>query len=285
MTPEILHTPTFRQRLSTFGAMMATELRIMSRYPVDFAASFLQMFLIIAMFAFAGMAFTARGGGAVDSGQAQTAGVVAYGFLIFLFFSDILWTIGYRVREEQTLGTLEQLYLTPASKTAALAARTVLVFTWTGLLALFSVLTLRWLFGVMPFHNGGLGMLILALTLSGAFGLGFAFAGVTLRLKETANTLVNFFQFAVLVLGAAFFPFRALPGPLQAVARFFPLSIGVDAFRSVLMGLPPGHPELWPLPVELIVVALFGLLMPPFGLAVYRWAERRARQDGSLGEY
>ena len=178
MSPEIRHIPTLRQRLSTFWAMMTTELRIMSRYPVDFAASFFQIFFIIAMFAFAGMAFAAPGSSASD----ETAGLVAYGFLIFLFFSDILWTIGYRVREEQTLGTLEQLYLTPASKTAALAARTVLVFTWTGLLALFSVLILRGLFGGMPWHHGGLGLLLLAFTLSGAFGLGFAFAGLTLRL-------------------------------------------------------------------------------------------------------
>jgi len=277
MTPS-----TLRQQVDTFWAMVLTELRILSRYPVDFVASFLQMFLIIAMFTFAGLAFAAphsRGA------SPEAAGVTAYGFLVFLFFSDILWTIGYRVREEQTLGTLEQLYLTPASKVAALAARTALVFTWTGLLAMFSVLLMRLLLGRMPLENPGLGLLILALTLSGGLGLGFAFAGLTLHIKEAAATLANFFQFAVIVLGAAFFPFRALPPFLQAVARYFPIAVGVDAFRSALMGFPAGYPELWPFEVELAVLLIFGLAMPGLGLWAYRAAERRAREQGTLGAY
>ncbi len=277
MTPS-----TLKQQVDTFWAMVLTELRILSRYPVDFVASFLQMFLIIAMFTFAGMAFAApQSRGA----SLETAGVTAYGFLVFLFFSDILWTIGYRVREEQTLGTLEQLYLTPASKVAALAARTALIFTWTGLLAMFSVLLMRLLLGRMPLENPGLGLLILALTLSGGLGLGFAFAGLTLHIKEAAATLANFFQFAVIVLGAAFFPFRALPPFLQAVARYFPIALGVDAFRSALMGFPPGYPELWPFEVELAVLVVFGLAMPGLGLWAYRAAERRAREEGTLGAY
>lgn len=276
------HSPTLRQRLDTFWAMVLTELRILSRYPVDFVASFLQMFLIIAMFVFAGLAFSSPQG---QGASGEIAGVTAYGFLVFLFFSDILWTIGYRVREEQTLGTLEQLYLAPASKVAALAARTALIFTWTGLLAVFSVGLMRLLLGRMPFENPGLGLLILALTLSGGLGLGFAFAGLTLHIKEAAATLANFFQFAVIVLGAAFFPFRALPSFLQTLARYFPISWGVDAFRSALMGFPPGYPELWPFEVELALVAAFGVLMPFLGMWAYRAAERRAREKGTLGEY
>ncbi len=273
-------SPSWQQRLDTFWAMARTELRILSRYPVEFVASFAQLFFIIAIFTLAGLTFAPRG-----ADHSRTAGVVAYGFVIFLFFSDILWTIGYRVREEQIQGTLEQLYLTPASRFAALIARSVLVFIWTGLLALASVGFMRLLLGRVPFQHPFLGGYVLACTLSGAFGVGFAFAGLTLRLKETANTLINFFQFIVIVLGAAFFPFRALPTVLRTVARWFPLSIGVDAFRSLLMGLPEGFPELWPLSVELFVLTAFGLLMPWVGYAVYRWAERRALEQGALGAY
>lgn len=276
------HVPTLRQRVDTFWAMMLTELRIMSRYPVDFVASFFQLFLIIAIFAFAGLTFAAPQSRGASS---EIAGVTAYGFLVFLFFSDILWTIGYRIREEQTLGTLEQLYVTPASKVAALAARTALVFTWTALLAIFSVVLMGGLLGRLPFENPGLGLLVLTLTLSGALGLGFAFAGLTLRIKEAAATLANFFQFIVIVLGATFFPFRALPPILQTAARYFPISIGVDAFRSALMGFPAGYPELWPWRVELAVLAVFGVAMPALGLWAYRLAERRAREQGTLGVY
>ncbi len=281
MNPSPFRPPTWRQRWQAFRAMATTELRIMSRYPVQFVTSFFQVFLIIGIFALAGLAFTPRHGAA----STEMAGVVAYGFLVYLFFSDILWTIGYRVREEQIQGTLEQLYLTPASKIAALMARSVLIFTWSGLLGLTGIWLLRGLLGQMPVQHPGWALLALGLTLMGTFGVGLLFAGVTLRLKEAANTLVGFSQFVVIVLSAAFFPFRALPPFLWALARWFPISWGVDAFRSALMGFPPGYPELAPFAWEIKGLVLFALLMPLVGVGAYRWAERRARQTGALGEY
>ena len=50
--------------------------------------------------------------------------------------SDTLWTIGYNVRHEQVQGTLEQLYLSPASKFASLVSRVINTLVWTGLLSL-----------------------------------------------------------------------------------------------------------------------------------------------------
>jgi hypothetical protein len=59
----------------------------------------------------------------------------------------------------------------------------------------------------------------------------------------------------------------------------------VDAFRSALMGFPPGFPELAPFAVEVVIVAAFGGLMPALGYGLYRREEDRARRKGSLSEY
>ena len=82
-----------------------------------------------------------------------------------------------------------------------------------------------------------------------------------------------------------FFPFSARPGPVLAVSRLIPLSYGVDAFRSALMGFPPGFPELLPVSTEAAIVTSFGLLMPVLGYLAYRAAEWRARVTGSLAEF
>jgi ABC-type multidrug transport system permease subunit len=115
--------------------------------------------------------------------------------------------------------------------------------------------------------------------------MGFAFAALTLVIKETASTLVNLLQFGFLILCAMFFPFSVLPPPLVTISRLIPISYAVDAFRSTLMGYPPGLPELAPINTEIIIVTVFGVIMPVLGYYLYRVAENAARRHGSLAEY
>lgn len=268
---------------SAFGAMVRKEFIIMLRYPVEFIASFFQVFLIVVVLTFAGLMFA--DGGVDSQTDGAVGGLVAYGLILFLYLSDTLWAVGFNVRREQKQGTLEQLYLAPASKFASLAARVTITLFWTGLLSIMSLVLMSALLGRLPFENGPLGLYILLMTLAGTFGSGFAFAALTLRIKEAAQTAVNLLQFAFMVLCAPFFPFSALPTPILALTRLIPLSYGVDAFRSTLMGYPPGFPELASIEIELIIVTLFGLLMPFVGYHLYRRAEDDARKRGSLAEY
>ena len=268
---------------STFLAMVKKEFIIMTRYPVEFVASFAQIFLVILVLTLGGLMFSPNG--VRSGGDPVTTGVVAYGFVIFIYVSDTLWSIGFNVRREQKQGTLEQLYLSPASKFAALASRIAILLFWTGLLCLVSVMVMGALLGQLPLENGWLGIYILVLTLSGTFGVGFAFAAVTLRIKETAQVVVNLLQFAFMILCAPFFPFAALPESVLFVSRLIPLSYCVDAFRSTLMGYPNGFPELASIEVELIIVTIFGIVMPLLGYWLYRRAEDHARIRGSLAEY
>jgi ABC-2 type transport system permease protein len=264
-------------------AMSRKELTVMLRYPVEFIASFGQIFLIVAVFTLAGLMF--ESGGQMSGQEKSVTNLVAYGLIIFLFLSDTLWTIGYNIRREQKQGTLEQLYLSPASKFASLVSRVSVTLVWTGLLSVGAVILVNTLVGQLPFKNLPLGLALLAFTLSGTFGVGFAFAAITLRVRETAQTFANLLQFGFMVVCAPFFPFASLPVWLQWVARFVPLSYGVDAFRSTLMGYPAGFPELAPFPLEAAIVVAFGLLLPLAGYWLYRREEDRARREGSLSEY
>ena len=105
---------------STFWAMVRKELILMVRYPVNFVASFGQVFLIVAIFTLGSKTFSVNlnDPSSSSAGTGSPSGLVIYGFILFMFVSDTLWTIGYNVRHEQVQGTLEQLYLSPASKFA-----------------------------------------------------------------------------------------------------------------------------------------------------------------------
>ncbi len=272
--------PGIKAHFQTFLAMVRKELISMSRYPVNFVASFGQVFVIVAVFTLAGLAFTRPG----EAGG-SFSGVMIYGFVLFIFVNDTLWTIGYNVRHEQVQGTLEQLYLSPASKFASLVARVANLLIWTGLLAIVGGGVIGFMTGSLPMENPLLGLYLFVMSLLGTFGVGFAFAAITLWLKETASTLLNLLQFAYMILCANFFPFSALPPYLQAVSKVIPLAYSVDAFRSTLMGYPPGFPELASIEVEIVIVTVFGLLMPVIGYYMYRKAEDSARSKGSLAAY
>lgn len=279
----ITHYPLsgFSATWSAFWAMVKKELIVMARYPVQFVTSFVQVFIIIAVLSLAATMFSSGG----EDGNTNTSAVVTYGFILFIFLSDTLWTIGVNVRHEQVQGTLEQLYLTPASKFANLVSRVANLVIWTGAISIVSMFGMAAILGELPFENPLLALFLLGMSLSGTFGVGFAFAALTLRIKETAQTVANLLQFAFMIFCACFFPFSALPAPILFVSKWIPLSYAVDAFRSTLMGYPAGFPELAPINTEIIIVTVFGLLMPIAGYWLYRKAEDEARRSGSLAQF
>ncbi|MCS6883644.1 MAG: hypothetical protein NZU74_20160, partial [Chloroflexaceae bacterium] len=162
-SPRLLRGPA--AFLSTLLAMAQKELMIMLRYPVEFVASFGQIFLIVTVLTLAGLMFAPRDAGA--EGNSTTAGIVVYGFILFMFLSDTLWTIGYNVRRDQKQGTLEQLYLSPASKFANLLSRIAVSLVWTGLLCVTSAWLMSTLIGRLPAENLLPGALVLLFALSG----------------------------------------------------------------------------------------------------------------------
>ncbi len=258
-----------------------------SRYPVAFVALFVQIFLIITMFLYASLAFTPVGAGVTEQARLLGATIV-YGFVIGLFLSFTLWEIGFSIREEQTRGTLETLYLSPASKLGSLVARVFAILLWVGILSVFAILFVGSVVGGLPIANAGLALVVLLFAISGFLGLAFIFAGVTIRLKETAQFLVSFLQFFFMIFSAQFFPFRALenvsPLIVNGVSRWLPVSYCVDVFRSLLIGA--AEPELHlGYSAEILIVVLFGLISPIVGYWAYKRIEKSARTQGTLGEY
>jgi len=270
-----------RQKLGTFYDMSKKQIIEFSRYPVAFVALFVQIFLIIVMFLFATLAFSGSSG---TAGQGQLAGVMVYGFLVSMFLSFTLWEVGFSIREEQVRGTLESLYLSPANKFNNLVSRIFAILMFAGVMCVAAVVFVGAMVGGMPMENVAFALLVLALSISGFLGIGFIFAGVTVKLKETAQFLVSFLQFFFMIFSAVFFPFSALPAILRDnISRYLPVSYSVDLFRSLLIAAP--EPELMSYAGEFYVVLAFGIVSPIVGYVVYRWIERQARTAGTLGEY
>ncbi len=135
---------------------------------------------------------------------------------------------------EQRIGALERLMLAPMRLPALLIGKllggvifgmvTAVVTLGIGTLA-FGVGRVRW------------ALLMPAMLLSAA---AFSAIGVlvSVSVKEVfeAQTLANGLRFPMIFLGGVFVPISSLPGPLPVVARFLPLTYGVEVLRFALGG-------------------------------------------------
>jgi ABC-2 type transport system permease protein len=258
----------------SFRAMLKQQLLLLTRYPVNLVANFvlvlvmvLVVLLVITLFAPAGL-------------SARLKGITLYGFVIYLFFSHTIWTVGLGLQKEKTEGTLIGLYLTPASRFLTLLARALAALTWTGLAALLGLIVAQTITGPLAPANPWLALVILLFTISSLLGLGFAIAGLALHFGESIELFANIFEFTLIGLCAFFFPFAALPPGLQTLARLIPLSYAVDAFRTVALG--QSQPELLPLNIELALVMAAGVLGPLAGYLIYLVSERQARRQGNF---
>ncbi len=270
---------SWRDSFAAFLTMSKKHFIVMTRYPINFVTSFGTILLFTLMFVLAATMFVGA-----DSDITFLSGIIAYGFVMFMFLTSTLWDIGYTIRDEQMQGTLEAFYMSPVNRYSNMVSRIFASFLWTALNTVVALVMLYYVLGGMPIANLALGLYILFISIIGFIGLGFIFSAITLKLKESAALLANFLQFFFMIFCAMFFPFSALPDVIvNYISKIIPVSYCVDGFRSVMSGT---EPELMSsLPAELVVITLFGLLTPFIGWAVYKKIENMSRVDGSLSEY
>ena len=111
-------------------------------------------------------------------------------------------------------------------------------------------------------------------------GLGLLAAGTTMlvrRLNPVAMVIgsLSFFLSGVL------YPVTVLPDWLRAVGRLLPLTHALAVLRgALLVGANPAA-----LADSFVALIIFAGVLAPLGAAVFAFALRRARSDGSLSHY
>lgn len=272
--------------IMVLSAMMRKNVMISLRTPASLVARLVMHSCTLAVWLTGALLFVpADSSEAVFQNGISIVSTLLYGFILWTFVFESLWTVGYNTRIEQFEGTLESLYLTPSHKFLYLISRVAEPLLWTGLTGSLILVGVHVIFGQIPMENYGLGAYTFLFTLSGIFGFGFFCAACSILLKEASMGIANLAQFIIILSCGMLFPFRSYPEILQYVSRAIPFSYCVDIFRSTLIGFPQGFPELAPPTVEIVIVTAWGVLMPLLGYAVYRLAEHRVRLDGTLADF
>ena len=162
-----------------FWAMLKQQFLLLIRYPVNLVANFLLVLIAVIVVILAITLF------APPEMTSKFTGITLCGFVIYIFLTHTIWTVGFGIQKEKVQGTLTSLYLTPASRFATLLARSLVGLSWTAIAGAVGVMIALVFTGPITFHQPWLTLGILLMTISSFIGLGFAVAGFTLRFGET----------------------------------------------------------------------------------------------------
>ena len=224
-----------QSRIGPLGASIKKELYVELRYPLNFIAGLSFIFIIGFWLILSAFAFSNP-----NSIQQTTNNIGAYaiwGLVIFLFMSNLMWSVANFVRREQMNGTLEQLYLSSSSPQIVLLGGAIGQII-TGFIGNFIIVFGFSFFMNIPVHNFLLGFWILLVTLLMFLGLSLLFGALILRMKR-AQMVLNLVQFVFMFLCGIFFPFSILPDSVQFISKLIPVSYAVDLFRNTLIGSSP----------------------------------------------
>jgi ABC-2 type transport system permease protein len=203
------------------------------------------------------------------------------GIAFQLYFSTALYSFAAKVRGEQVLGTLEAMLVSPTPTSVVIFSSTAWDFTWGGLRLLVYLLCAVFIFGVKLNVASPTALALgVALTLVSSAGIGMLSASFILYFKR--GDPINFLlTMGTSFFGNVFFPSKLLPGPVQWVSEWLPMSWSLQVVRSALLrGATFGEVAR---PIGRL--AVLTAILVPLGLWGARIAIRKAKREGSLVQY
>lgn len=171
------------------------------------------------------------------------------------------------VREKE-LGTLEQLVVTPVSRTALLAGK-LIPFALFGLVVSLAVLAIAHFWFRVPLEGSAALLLVNVVPfLLGTLGLGLLVSIVSNTQQQAMMTATFFVMLPMIYLSGFVFPIESMPAPVRPLTELVPLRHFLEILRGVMLK-GSGVRALWP-----EILALTGLGLSVFGLAIALFPKR-----------
>jgi len=277
---------TIRSELAVVFAVAWKEWTIFVRYPSWLMAFVIWPMLFPLTYIFTGRALSGPGGASLATfrgltGTSDYVSFVVLGSTMYMWLNVTLWDLGLFIRGEQQRGTLESNWLCPVGRLSLLAGASLSKLGPALLFLGITVPEFRLAFGVWLVRgNVPLFFATLALIIPSVYGIGILFASLVLRFKE-ANALVQLVRGVFMVFCGITAPIAILPGWMQAVAAWLPLTYAIQDMRAASLA----GATFASVAPDLTKLAAFAVALPLLGALTFQFVERRARRTGSLAQY
>ncbi len=205
-------------------------------------------------------------GGAISTPGYEYVDFLIPGILVQnIAFGGFYTALG--LAEDLTKGLIDRFRSLPTARASVLAGRTLSDIA-TNSLAIVVLLATGLIIGFR--FDAGIGGIVggiaLLLLIGFAFSWIFALIGLLVSSPEAANGIGFTLIFPLTFISSAFVPVESMPAGLEQFAEYNPVSIFVDAMRSLWLGAPAGN-SVWASVVwALALIAVFA----PLAVARYR---------------
>lgn len=262
-------------------AFMRRDLLIMLSYRVAFAGDLFYIAIQAVMFGFVAEL--------IDPGKLPSYAGVPASYFDFVMIGVVITTVSglllqrvaTAIRQEQMIGTLEALLVTPTSPTTVQAGSVAfdLLFIPVRMGVLLTVVAVTLGLGYEP--SGVLPSLVLLIAfVPFVWGVGLVTAAAIVTFRRGEGVLGVTMSVLGLASGA-FFPLTLLPGWIQTVAEANPVAIALEGTREALIGGVGWNA----IGSELAVLALLSATALLAGVSAFRAALAREHRRGTLGLY
>ena len=206
--------------------------------------------------------------------------LVMIGWLTWMVAGSYMRDLPAAITDEAETGTLEQLCLSPVPLSIVLTVRGMVHFIGVsvrGLLAA-AILTIF----ITPLPIGSSLIMLFFISMAGAYGMGFLFAGLALVFKRIAAFTELVYSLMIFLTGA-FVGLESLGWVFTVLRYMFPLTWGISMMRQVvgegltLTSLLQSG--------ELVGLILHSAVFVGVGLTIFAWGYRHARMKGTLAHY
>lgn len=272
--------------LRAFGAAVHKELRVIRRYPMMLLGAVFWPILLPSVYVLMGDVFSggdprATAAFAERSGVTNVPGFVFVGFALWFWLSILLWNAGTALRGEQVRGTLEAVFLTPASRLVMLFGPPLAHLYTIGLGFLAMAGALRLMFGVeVGLDAIARTLVVIVVAIPAMYAISALFASSVMRYGETGPA-VQVVRGNLALLSGVSFPLVMLPDWARTIAAVTPTTYLVEDARKVLLGGAGLRAIAW----DLVFTLVISVVLTAVAVAVYRWNERVARQTGMIGRH
>jgi len=165
------------------------------------------------------------------------------------------------VTREFERGTMENLLATPVRPLEVMLGK-IIPYVFVGFVQMAVILTTAVvLFGVPMLGSLGLLVLCVFAFIAANLAVGFTFSTLA-RSQMQAMQMSMFFFLPSMLLSGFMFPFRGMPEWAQGLGELLPLTHFLRIVRGILLkgnGWPEILPQLWPILLFLLVVAVVAL--------------------------
>jgi ABC-2 type transport system permease protein len=222
----------------------------------------------------------------MDPNAAGLNGIPPFSWLLIgmafqFYFSTALYSFSAKIRNEQVLGTLEAMLVSPTPTSLVIFSSAAWDFTYGAIRVVLYLAFAVLVFGVQLYATSLPALALgVVLTLLSSAGLGILSASFILYFKR-GDPLNFLLGGATMFLGTVFFPVEQLPEWIRPASNYLPITWSLRVVRGALL---QGR-TFDELSGDLLALAIMTAVLLPLGLAASRFAIRRAKREGSLVQY